>query len=68
MTFRAVVCDNIDYDSIDSLRIPKNLQEYLRYYHYKQKLRVRTHLNSRRQPAQPRQRAGLARGNPSSLI
>ncbi|KAF6028002.1 hypothetical protein EB796_013687 [Bugula neritina] len=42
---RAVVCDSIDYDSIDNLAIPRNLQEYLRYYHYKQKVRVRRHSN-----------------------
>ncbi|XP_067938830.1 suppressor of cytokine signaling 5-like [Watersipora subatra] len=39
---RAVVCDNISYDHIDTMILPKQLQQYLKYYYYKQPIRVRT--------------------------
>ncbi|ESP02840.1 hypothetical protein LOTGIDRAFT_156789 [Lottia gigantea] len=38
---RATICDHIAYDDIASLPLPKALKEYLTYYHYKQKVRVR---------------------------
>lgn len=35
---RAAICSKINYDSINHLLLPKSLHEYLRYYHYKQKV------------------------------
>lgn len=38
---RAAICDRITYDSINLLPLPRSLKEYLTYYHYKQKVRIR---------------------------
>lgn len=38
---RSVITKNMAYDGINLLPLPKKLQEYLKYYHYKQKVRVR---------------------------
>ncbi|XP_078001090.1 suppressor of cytokine signaling 5-like [Glandiceps talaboti] len=38
---RAVICSHIKYDDIKQLCLPSSLREYLREYHYKQKVRVR---------------------------
>lgn len=38
---RATICSQITYDGISQLPLPSSLQEYLRFYHYKQKVRVR---------------------------
>ncbi|XP_074647727.1 suppressor of cytokine signaling 5-like [Tubulanus polymorphus] len=38
---RAVIGTHITYDAINFLPLPKKLKEYLKYYHYKQKVRVR---------------------------
>ncbi|ELT99502.1 hypothetical protein CAPTEDRAFT_86187, partial [Capitella teleta] len=38
---RAAICDKITYDGINFIPLPKPLREYLKYYHYKQKVRVR---------------------------
>ncbi|XP_033110581.1 uncharacterized protein LOC117111700 [Anneissia japonica] len=38
---RGVVCSNITYDGIHFLNIPSTFKEYLREYHYKQRVRVR---------------------------
>ncbi len=38
---RSVICGHIGYDGINFLPLPKPLREYLKYYHYKQKVRVR---------------------------
>ncbi|KAL4237248.1 hypothetical protein ACF0H5_001967 [Mactra antiquata] len=38
---RAVICKNITYNDINQLTLPASLKEYLRFYHYKQKIRVR---------------------------
>ncbi|XP_070571115.1 suppressor of cytokine signaling 5-like [Ptychodera flava] len=38
---RAVICGHIRYDDIKQLLLPSSLREYLREYHYKQKVRVR---------------------------
>ncbi|XP_061406059.1 suppressor of cytokine signaling 5-like [Lethenteron reissneri] len=38
---RAVICSRVTYDSTEALPIPQALKEYLREYHYKQKVRVR---------------------------
>lgn len=38
---RAKICSNITYDGICQLTLPRSLKDYLRCYHYKQKVRVR---------------------------
>ena len=38
---RSVICDRLTYDSINLLPLPNSLKHYLKYYHYKQKVRVR---------------------------
>lgn len=38
---RAAISDRITYDSINLLPLPRSLKEYLTYYHYKQKVRIR---------------------------
>lgn len=38
---RAAICTCATYDGLDQLPLPSALKEYLRYYHYKQKYRVR---------------------------
>ncbi|XP_043916190.1 suppressor of cytokine signaling 5 [Protopterus annectens] len=38
---RAVICSCTTYDGIDALPLPTLLQEFLKEYHYKQKVRVR---------------------------
>lgn len=38
---RAVICSNTQYDGLNYLPLPKSLRSYLKYYHYKQKVRVR---------------------------
>jgi len=38
---RAVICARIRYDDISSLRLPARIQDYLKYYHYKQRICVR---------------------------
>jgi len=38
---RAVICSRIRYDDISSLRLPARIQDYLKYYHYKQRICVR---------------------------
>jgi len=38
---RAVICDQLAYDSISYLRLPKTVKAYLKEYHYKQRVRVR---------------------------
>ena len=38
---RAVICGDTTYDGVNFLPLPKSLKEYLKYYHYKQKVRVR---------------------------
>jgi len=38
---RAVICSGIRYDDISSLRLPARIQDYLKYYHYKQRICVR---------------------------
>ena len=38
---RSVICGMSTYDSVNCLPLPKSLVEYLKYYHYKQKVRVR---------------------------
>ena len=38
---RAVICSNTTYDGVNFLPLPKSLRQYLKYYHYKQKVRVR---------------------------
>ena len=38
---RANICAMITYDGISFLPIPKSLKQFLQYYHYKQKVRVR---------------------------
>ena len=43
---RAMVCSKIGYDNISNLPLPGKLKEYLRYYHYKQKVHVRHFENS----------------------
>ena len=39
---RAVVSAHTSYNGINTLPLPASLREYLKYYHYKQKVRVRT--------------------------
>lgn len=38
---RATICSRTTYDGISLLSLPRALKEYLRVYHYKQKVRVR---------------------------
>ncbi|KAK3588744.1 hypothetical protein CHS0354_024222 [Potamilus streckersoni] len=38
---RAVICTSITYNGVDLLPLPNALKEYIKYYHYKQKVRVR---------------------------
>jgi len=38
---RAVICSRVTYDNVSSLRLPQRLQDYLKYYHYKQRICVR---------------------------
>ncbi|CAH2254920.1 suppressor of cytokine signaling 5 [Pelobates cultripes] len=38
---RAVICRSTTYDGIDALPMPSMLQDFLKEYHYKQKVRVR---------------------------
>lgn len=38
---RAAICSATTYDGINSLRLPKPLNTYLKEYHYKQRVRVR---------------------------
>lgn len=38
---RSAICDNTTYDGVSALPLPRSLKEYLMYYHYKQKVRVR---------------------------
>ncbi|KAM4771532.1 suppressor of cytokine signaling 5 [Rhinophrynus dorsalis] len=38
---RAVICRSTTYDGIDVLPLPSMLQDFLKEYHYKQKVRVR---------------------------
>lgn len=38
---RAVICRSTTYDGIDALPLPSILQDFLKEYHYKQKVRVR---------------------------
>ncbi|XP_051523662.1 suppressor of cytokine signaling 5-like [Myxocyprinus asiaticus] len=38
---RAAICHGITYDGIRALSLPPALQDYLREYHYKQRVRVR---------------------------
>ena len=47
---RAVICDRTSYDGVDRLPLPPALCAYLKYYHYKQMVRVR-HLNNATQLA-----------------
>jgi len=38
---RAVISSRVSYDGINRLPLPARLKEYLQFYHYKQKVRVR---------------------------
>ena len=38
---RAAVCRYTTYDGVNLLPLPKSMKDYLKYYHYKQKVRVR---------------------------
>ncbi|WAR20031.1 SOCS4-like protein, partial [Mya arenaria] len=38
---RAVISSRVSYDGINKLPLPISLKEYLQFYHYKQKVRVR---------------------------
>ncbi|XP_061415029.1 LOW QUALITY PROTEIN: suppressor of cytokine signaling 5-like [Lethenteron reissneri] len=38
---RASICGRVTYDGIDALPVPHVLKDYLKEYHYKQKVRVR---------------------------
>jgi len=38
---RSKICDQVTYDSVTRLPLPKMMRQYLQYYHYKQKIRVR---------------------------
>ena len=38
---RAVICERSTYDGLNFLPLPKPVRQYLKYYHYKQKVRVR---------------------------
>lgn len=38
---RSIICDRISYDDINVLPLPRQLRDYMRYYHYRQKIRTR---------------------------
>ena len=38
---RATICKNLTYDGINLLQLPNVSKDYLKYYHYKQKIRER---------------------------
>ena len=38
---RSVICGTSTYDGLNYLPLPKPVRQYLKYYHYKQKVRVR---------------------------
>jgi len=38
---RAAICSRVKYDDILALHLPRQLQEYLRYYHYKERICMR---------------------------
>ena len=38
---RSVICAHSTYDGLNFLPLPKAVRDYLKYYHYKQKVRVR---------------------------
>lgn len=38
---RAVICDKLEYDQINYLKLPKTLKSFLKEYHYKQRVRVK---------------------------
>ena len=38
---RATICKNLSYDGINLLHLPNVSKDYLKYYHYKQKIRER---------------------------
>ena len=38
---RSVICSRSTYDGMNYLPLPKAVRDYLKYYHYKQKVRVR---------------------------
>ncbi|XP_041468424.1 suppressor of cytokine signaling 5-like [Lytechinus variegatus] len=38
---RARVCQHVSYDTISYLKLPNSLKEFLREYHYKQRVRIR---------------------------
>lgn len=38
---RSIICDRITYDDINVLPLPRQLRDYMRYYHYRQKIRTR---------------------------
>ena len=38
---RATICKNLSYDGINLLQLPNVSKDYLKYYHYKQKIRER---------------------------
>ncbi len=38
---RSVICDNSNYNDVAQLPLPKTLHQYLREYHYRQKIRSR---------------------------
>lgn len=38
---RAVICNNVTYDGINGLQLPKSLKSCLKEYHYKQRVKVR---------------------------
>lgn len=38
---RAMICHSTTYDGIGVLPLPNSLKDYLKYYHYKQKVRVK---------------------------
>lgn len=40
-TCRATICNQITYDDVNQLKLPKSLKSYLKEYHYKQRVRVR---------------------------
>lgn len=40
-TSRAAICNQITYDDVNQLKLPKILKSYLKEYHYKQRVRVR---------------------------
>ncbi|XP_065205983.1 suppressor of cytokine signaling 5-like [Planococcus citri] len=38
---RGVICNRVSYDKINYLKLPKTLKNFLKEYHYKQRVRVR---------------------------